>query len=316
MKFHPGRHPDEAVIQPESFDAPIEVKGLAADALSGLFHGSTSARAHWKPGLTVTAGLAEDNYEPSEPATFETDLPDGLATLHSGAPGTVQVQSHHSLADTLLSQSLGLLLAQQWARSGLLMVHAAAFEIDGRGILAMGDKGAGKSVLTASAMAAGARVVSDDWVMTGPGGSQRFKVERMREFLMLRHSQACDRILARLPQIQARNSAARPKAVIRIAEDDAQPHFTRECDIHELWLVRRPKSGRAQASRIEDGPSTSALSAIMRATMPVLFSKRFEAESARIHQTTRNLVAQSRCRLIEPGLDLVDRPKDAFSKLF
>jgi len=309
MKFLPGRHADETLIKPESFDAAIRIEGISPTMMAGLFHGLRQARSHWVPGLALTAELCgATDAETAIP--FDKDLPDGLVRLNSGAPGIVLVEAHHAMPDTLLPQSLYLLLAQQWARAGLMLVHAAAFEFNDTGVLALGEKGTGKSVLTGSAMAAGARVVSDDWVMTGRGSPGRFTTERMREFVMLRHGEACERILASLPDVRTRKVENRPKSLIPMP-DPATPsahRFAKQCELDRLWILQRPTAGRNPFSQARPGLAGEALAALIRATMPVLFSRFFPVESEQLVRTARELVQTCPILRVEPGLDLVESP--------
>ena len=320
MKFRPGSRPDTAVIQPECFDAPIRVEGISSEMMAGLFHGSAAARAHWVPGLTVTAGLVK-NAEPDEfgeagesdkpdTAPYEQNLPDGLALLRSDAPGNVRVQPGHALADTLLAQSLYLLLAQQWARAGLLLVHGAAFELDGTGVLALGDKGAGKSVLTAAALAAGAKVVSDDWVMVGLDPAGRLRAERLREFMMLRHGQACDQLLTRLRDLRPAPLAKRPKSVFHFHDQPAsiRRRFVPTCNIDRIWLLKRPPAGRFQPSARAAASPVQALAALIQATMPILFSRHFAQETVELQKTTNTIFSNNPLYTVRTGPDLLDHP--------
>ena len=88
--------------------------------------------------------------------------------------------------DRILPQSLHLLLAQQWARAGIMTLHAAAVSTPGGGILSLGPRGAGTSTLTVSALAAGLGVITDDWMILGRAADGQIEVERLRGFLMLR----------------------------------------------------------------------------------------------------------------------------------
>lgn len=317
MKFAPGPRAETAVIQPDAFDAPIDVAGIGAEAMAGLFRGSARARDHWRHPLELTAGLAGATNAPAG-TPFEMDLPDGRAILPSGAPGTVRVEPHHHLADDLLQpQSLYLLLAQQWARAGLMLVHGAAFEFDGTGILALGDKGAGKSVLTAAAMAAGARVVSDDWVMVGLDPAGRLRAERLREFLMLRHGQACDLLMSRLADLKPAPLAKRPKTVFHFRD---QPESIRRqciptCNIDRVWLLKRPPSGRFQPSTGTEATPVQALAALIQATMPILFSRRFALEAAELRKTTDAAFSRHRRCTVSTGPDLLDHPARVLASL-
>lgn len=321
MKFRPGPRENTAVIEPESFGAPIRVCGISPEVMAGLFRGSNTARRDWKQPLEITAGLdgaaGAANGEP-----YEKDLPDGRAILQSGAPGSVRIESHHRLAgDMLQPQSLYLLLAQQWARAGLMLVHGAAFELDGVGVLALGDKGAGKSVLTAAALAAGARVVSDDWVMVGLDRNGRLVAERLREFLMLRHGQACDRLMAALPDLRAAPLAKRPKTVFHVGDqpESVRRQFITACSVDRIWLLKRPSSGRFQTSARTPASPVQALSALIQATMPLLFSRRFAHESAELRKTTDAAFtgdrSGNRLSTVRTGPDLLDHPEKALAEL-
>ena len=101
-------------------------------------------------------------------------------------PGSEPDADRHNL---LLPQALHLLLTQQWARAGLMPVHACAFSIAGQGILALGDRGAGKSSLVLAALAAGARIVSDDWLLLGLDTDQVIQARAIA-----RVSDACVRV--------------------------------------------------------------------------------------------------------------------------
>ena len=327
MNFLPGRHALETIVQPETFDAGVAVNGLPTDVLEALFYGSANARDYWKTGLSLTADLAASTNRPQTTPSkaevapsadpSEQDLPDGCARLQSGAPGVLNVERRHSMADLLIPQSLYLLLAQQWARAGLLLVHGAAFEYNGTGILAMGETGAGKSVLTAAALAARARVVSDDWVMVGRDNRGRLNAERLREFMMLRHGRACDQLLAQLPNLAVRSSPNWPKSVIAIP--DAQSHgrheFPRHCRIDEAWILQPPAAERGNLSESAPAPPGTVLSALIQATMPLFFSKRFPVELRLVRKASQDIIRKCDCRLIKTGTHLIDQPGAALRAL-
>jgi len=317
MQVRPGTQANQAVIKPDTFDAPIEATGLSAEVLAGLFHGTASARAHWKPGLQVTARLAGQSELPDS-KLHEQNLEDGRAMLHSGQPGTVMVETGHQLSEELLQpQSLYLLLAQQWARAGLMLVHGAVFEFEGHGVLALGDRGAGKSVLTMAALAAGAKVISDDWVMLGSDADGTVRAERLREFLMLRHGLACDRLLAALPDLRPTALRNRPKSVVRMEEQPAelQAHFTTTCRIDRFWLLQRRRTGRMPHSERIPATSADALSAVIRATMPLFFSRTFEHEAKRLRATAGRLATQIGASQVRTGTDILENPSSCLNYL-
>ncbi len=65
-----------------------------------------------------------------------------------------------TVSDTLFGMAMGLLLHQR----GRLVFHAGAVEMDGQGVLLLGNSGAGKSTLSAALHARGHRCLSDDLV--------------------------------------------------------------------------------------------------------------------------------------------------------
>ena len=58
----------------------------------------------------------------------------------------------------MLGSCIGALLFQR----GFLVLHGNAFEVDGQGVMCVGQSGAGKSTLAAEMMRRGHRVIADD----------------------------------------------------------------------------------------------------------------------------------------------------------
>src|SRR5699024_820010 len=90
--------------------------------------------------------------------------------------------------------AMGFAFAQQWARQGHACLHAALVQVDGKGVLILGNRAAGKSVLSASALAAGGAIISDDFLLAGFHGGTLIG-ERVRRFLSLRLSWAMQTLL-------------------------------------------------------------------------------------------------------------------------
>jgi len=65
-------------------------------------------------------------------------------------------------------------LFSRWASaSGMILLHAAAVGIDGKGVLIVGRSGSGKSTFSVSCLAAGLDFVSDDYVLLSTQGPVR-----------------------------------------------------------------------------------------------------------------------------------------------
>lgn len=293
----------------------LRPSGLADDVLAEILHGRNLAR-HWQAGIRVEI---DNPHAPTHPESkpFEIDLPDGRAVLHSGRAGRVEVESHHALENTLIPQALALLLAQQYARGGVMLVHGAAFEIDGAGILALGARGSGKSVLTAAALSAGARVVSDDWLLVSRDAHGRFSARRQREFLMLRHGWAGEQLLSALRALDAETRCGRYKSTLAIADqpETVRRRFPLSIGLDHLWLLERPRTGRADACAFAATDQATALASIIAATTPLLYGRDFPVESRALLDTARSLIATLGAHRLATGLSLVNDPARTFSDL-
>jgi len=313
MQIVPGDAPDEALLQPSAFDRCVSIRGLHPEALEDLLRGRQAGRRAWQRGLKLSARLLD---EPTDPAgkLQDFELDDGCAVLRSGAAGKVQVQSHHELGDVLQPISLNLLLAQQWARAGLLLVHGAAFEIQGTGILAMGEREAGKSVLTAAVLAAGGQIVSDDWVMLGRSDDGAFRAERLRDFLMFRKGWASHTLLGRLPDLVWADNPDDPKHIVRI-KGQPKETFPEAIRIDRIWLLERDGPDRPLETTENSGTPIDAMKALMRATTPVLLSNRLPRERKALLELTRSLTGVLPSGRIRTGLDLVSTPATVLGKI-
>ena len=312
MQILPGDDPDETIIEPGFHACRLLIRGLNHRATRALLRGESSGREAWRPGVSIIAELADAPPEP-EGAERVIELEDGRVHLLSGAPGRVEVGSTQSLGDTLLPRSLNLLLAQQWARVGLMMVHGAAFRFNSTGVLTLGRQGAGKSTLTAAALAAGGRVVSDDWLLLGVLPSGEIRAQRLRNFLMFRENPATQELLSAVPELVLSGAQQGRKLVAAI---DRQPkcladRFVESTRIDQIWLLEAATASRTAEPRLRGISQSELLAALTEATMPLLFSKRFPAErNALLHAATRAIQA-SDCKAIISGSMLISRPRQS-----
>lgn len=240
-------------------------------------------------------------------ARWEHDFDDGSVRLQSGGPGCWSIGAGQDMdAGLLMPRSFGLLLAQQWARTGAVPVHAAAFVHAGRGVLVLGDRGAGKSVTAIAALAAGGRLVSDDWVLLAQNRAGAPAVERLRKFFMLRDGWASERLTTRLADLSF-VAADRPKSTLRVPEA-ADPRFPDGCGIDELWLLERARGGRRPKSSARPVAPAAAMARLIKSSMGMLFSGRFPHERAALMATLQHLLDRVACRAVIAGTDMVDDP--------
>jgi hypothetical protein len=315
MRIIEGDRPDRCRIIGDGLPFEIDLSGMRNTELHGLLHGGTDSR-QWldrvgQPPFTANSLEADTPANPdTSPASH--DLDDGHFQATSGGPGQVQIAEHHQRPVNLLPRSLHLLLAQQWARSGILSLHAAAILTPTGGILVIGPRGGGKSVLTLSALVAGHAVISDDWILLGKGEDNHIHVERLRPFMMLRQSWAADQLRARVPRLNTRALANRPKQVIHLPANSKR--FPVSAPINRIWLLKRPRSARTQQTRLAPTSPTTALSKIVEASMPLLFSKQFPIEHQQLMATIQTLLKGAPAFEAETGTDIVEDPVGAWGK--
>ncbi len=315
MKIQPDSTPGQCRICGDRIRFDIALKGLDAAQLNALLHGGNE-QVDWLQ-LVRENGIWADNPDSTtqtdsdQPITH--DLEDGRFDSTSGGPGQVIVEAHHQKPVNLLPQSLHLLLAQQWARSGILTLHAAAILTPNGGILVIGPRGGGKSVLTLSALAASFGVISDDWILLGKDKEDHIQVERLRPFMMLRQSWAADQLRTRLPRLASRQVGDRPKQLIRLPENTKR--FPIGGPINQLWLLNRPRSARGHQTRLTPTSQSTALARVVEANMPLLFSKAFPTEHSALMGTIKALLKDAPAYEVETGTDIVEEPREGWAKL-
>jgi len=296
-----------------AFGHAVRVEGLAADHLRYLF-GAGGRPFQWRQleeykVLTICLEGAEAESIGPE---LEIDRADGHVSMTSGGPARLRVRSDHRLEDDRFPESLTLALAQQWARAGLWVLHAAGIVVDGKGHVLLGDKGRGKSTLTALALAGGGQAVSDDWLLFGCDAGADLCMERMRGFLMLRNGWAADRIVSR-PGMDYRAHPDRPKKILSTRSDSAR--MPALATVNRIWLLQR-RRGWPRCS--ETGPVSlaHAVSSMIAGSMPILFSDRFPVERARLRAVLDQLPSRVAVGILRPGLDIIDSPTGTETRFF
>ncbi|MCE6960327.1 serine kinase [Cereibacter sphaeroides] len=119
--------------------------------------------------LTVSRAALEDL--PGEGA-FRTRFAPDLAELWWQTvggfriePGRITASPHPDVSEDLIAYPLlGSVLALALEQMGLFTLHASAVSVAGRGVVMMGDKGAGKSTTATALIRAGHPLVADDIV--------------------------------------------------------------------------------------------------------------------------------------------------------
>lgn len=242
---------------------------------------------------------------------FSRDFGDSEVRCRSGAAAVAEILPHHKERDPLrIPAALGFAFAQQWARHGHACVHGALLRVEGTGVLVVGQRAAGKSVLSASALAAGGAIVSDDYVLVGLQAGKPVG-ERIRGFVSLRRSWAARALGERLPGAWSHNRN-QSRAFLRIPDGD--PSFPNHASIDRVWVLGRPRSARRETSLLEPLAQARLYAALVAAMQPLLLGADFPYERARLSTLLAELASLPAAR-IETGQDIVIDPQTAWRRL-
>lgn len=305
------------LIEANGFDQDLQVNGIQLDLLNCLLNGH-----HWqKSWASLSAEIVIDRAGRFESDSVETAplavhlWPDGQAILQSDRPARVRPGASEAIPDSFMPHCLGLALSQQWARAGLLPVHAAVLEIEAKGVLVLAGKGSGKSVLSLAALCNDGRVVSDDWILLGVHPSQRPWATRLRGSLSFRQSWAVEQLVRELDALEFQRWPTRPKLGLDLESPrNSSGRFPAGIPIDVVWLLERPRGGRPKSSTCEPVPSAQALAALIQSSSPLLFGASMPFERVQLMRLARRLLNASALR-VRTGTDLIESPSSTLGRL-
>lgn len=297
-----------------TFAGRVRVHGPASSALAALHLGATG-----RPSWEAIRQLGPTRYEAeaisqgqthAEP--FQRDFGDSLVHGASNAPATCSILPTHQPGDPRhLPAAMGFAFAQQWARLGHACVHGALLTVDGCGVLVLGQRGAGKSVLATSALIAGGGIVSDDYLLAGERDGVLLG-ERIRAFMSLRQSWAARTLFAASKDGWHPNRGG-TRAFLQV--DASDPRFPTHSRIDRVWILVRPRAGRQQESSLEPISQAALFSALVGATQPLLLGPGFAHERRRLIHLFTRLASRARPMRLETGQDIVLESRAAWQRL-
>ncbi len=231
----------------------------------------------------------------------------GTVALVPGSREAVLTLRSASRSGSAPWQAEAVLTALQHALAleGWATLHAAAFELDGRGVLAVGPTRAGKTTLALAALAGGGHVVSDDWLAVGrPGDGEAVSVLPLRRDLWLREGSL---------EILAGRTGDRPEAVgsrgegrWRVGRVEHPELFLGRLEPRVVLHMVRDR--RLRGFRIRRLTAAEGLARIMRATTPLFLSARYRAERSKLLPVLSALVNEALNYEVRLGTGLVERP--------
>lgn len=224
------------------------------------------------------------------------------------APGrplaVVEFPAEKSTDGYVITNQLELAMSHALAMSGRVVSHAAALEVDGAALLAVGRTHTGKSTLCAAVLAAGGAVVSDDSVILGLDDRGAPSVGALRRNLWLRKGS-----VDILPPDMRRGL----KNGVMFGEDRwgldrgaCGERFRTRVRPDAVVLFHRDRRLRGFELRVVD--AADALAGIVLASKALFFSSRYEVERDRCMQSLTGLVNTTRCFSLRMGTDLVRDP--------
>ncbi len=203
---------------------------------------------------------------------------------------------------------VGVALEHALALHGAAVLHAAAVEVNGVGMVVVGGREAGKSTLAAAVLASGGRVASDDAVvLDGPG----MAVRPLRRDLWFR----------------AGSWRLLPPGLARGLEEVVLPWERR-------WVLRRSRCGRAAADtvrpvvlvelrrdrrlsefRVRRLAAGEALAALIRAGSPLFLAPRYREERAALLPVLARAAERLPAFEVRMGRGLLDEPAGTLASL-
>jgi hypothetical protein len=261
---------------------PVDLGGLRRslvrpgpdpEELASLFRVG-KGRPDW-PGVAargpIRVGVTDEDLDGLQVECSPLALPGGRAFLTSDRAGEVRLEPVLEADLHLLPPPLNLLLAQQWARLARFPLHAAALRWKDRGVLILGERGAGKSSLVLAASSLGGEVVSDDWLLTGVLRGQ-VRVERLREFLMFRPGAPWQAFGQGMQTLTGLTIVPGPDRRHVLPIHGSQPAFPTWTPIERMVFLQAPERERPAHSRLEPIHQSRLLAGLVEASMPRLLT--------------------------------------------
>jgi hypothetical protein len=231
-----------------------------------------------------------------------------------GAPGSVAISGPDptdSRALQAVSALLDLGVVHGAVARSLLVMHASAWRLGGRSVLAAGGSGSGKTTLCLAALVAGGKVVGDDMLFAGIGSNGRTRLRSFRRNLLMRGPSR--RLLEHAQGWAVERLAGDPEGRWRLARGDHPKRFATGITPDALWAVSVDR--RLRRSRILGMSQADTMSALLSGCVPLYFSRHFPRERALAMPLLVKIVETTPGFRVRLGRDLMDEPASALARL-
>jgi len=203
-----------------------------------------------------------------------------------------------------LAGALELALIHALAMRGAAVVHACCFSIWGQSVLALGPGRVGKSTLTAAALAAGGRVVSDDSVVVAVGHGKQTFATFFRRHLVFRDG-VKEKLLRDFAKVLQLSPWVDGRRWI-LSRDHLGDFGLVQTPLNQVWLL----AGRVEDDSTVIGRLSAAevLAAAMQGGAPLFLSVHFPQEREATLPVLSLLAEQLPAFKVATGPDLLERP--------
>lgn len=260
---------------------------------------------------TIEVLLDPPNRVPGGPGISEQRFGRWTALLRpGGGSDTVLPRRAATVESDGFSEAIDLCVTHALALAGGVVVHGAAFESAGCGVVAAGGSGSGKSSVTAAALRRETRVVSDDLLLVANLPSSEIRATSLRSELFFRKPG-----MSALPQKLKRELqpfSYAGEARWRLAPKADPSRFVGSTRPEHLWLVSVDR--RLRESRQTGSSQADALSCLIRGISGLFLTEEFFSERRMILGILVNLVESCTTSRVRLGRDLLSSPAETIGR--
>jgi hypothetical protein len=254
----------------------------------------------------------DEPVESLTPREVARDFGDSSVCCVSGSGATATILSDNKPSNQRqIPAAMSFAFTQQWARYGYACVHGALLSFEGKGVLVLGTRAAGKSVLSASALAGGGAIVTDDYLLVG-ALDNRILGERIRRFISLRRSWAADILVNELAG-EWSPDRSKMRLFMRVESDDDR--FPVSSQIDQIWILNRPRAERREHSSLNRLNHAELYAALVSAIQPLLLGNNFPHERDKLQCLLIQLIKTVPAARLETGQDIVMDSKRTWARL-
>jgi hypothetical protein len=292
------------IIRFESSGISVPITGLddATIELLAARWCATARRLSRRSGRPSISVLSECQMEELSVGDFAHRFGSWRAVLRpgSGSDDVFRVGDIGSAAD--FQRAVDLCVTHALTLRGAVVVHGAAFEFGGRGVMVVGNSGSGKSTVAAGALRR--------LLLLARRPVERIGVETLRRELYFRAPGVS--IVPRSLADGLVPVSDSGETRWRLGPEASPGSFAASAMPEVLWLVAVDR--RLRKSRVATADQAEALAWLLRGLSGLLLSDGFDRERGPVLDVLTGLVAGCRTLKMRLGRDLLVRPEETMDR--